>query len=103
MKRKRKEGYFREYYAKNKKRMRSYDLKRKFGITAEVYEQMLKDQNNACKICKSAHSDEQKLCVDHSHKTGKVRGLLCHQCNKALGLLKDDVALLEEAVAYLKV
>lgn len=43
-----------------------------------------------------------KLVVDHCHKTGRIRGLLCHNCNRALGLLQDDVGVLRKAIGYLK-
>ncbi len=61
---------------------------------------MLQDQKNSCLICN--RELDQSACVDHCHTTGKVRGLLCRQCNMALGLLKDNIDSLENAINYLK-
>lgn len=77
-------------------------LKSAFGITVEKYDQMLNKQNKSCAICKKHQSKEKRrLAVDHSHKTGKVRGLLCFGCNSSLGKLKDSPALLRRAIRYL--
>ena len=87
------------------KSKRHYFLKHKFGITEIQYNEMLKNQNNACAICKSEESGDIRtvaLAVDHCHKTGVVRGLLCSSCNKAIGFLKDSVQNLESAIEYLK-
>ena len=58
------------------------------------------EQKNMCAIC--GRKDESKvLCVDHDHKTGTIRGLLCNGCNVGLGNLKDDIQILQSAIAYL--
>jgi hypothetical protein len=82
-------------------------LRRTYGIGWDDYCQMLADQNAKCAICngegfvmKGCH--KMKLVVDHCHKTGEVRGLLCHNCNRALGLLQDDIKSIENAKAYLE-
>jgi len=82
-------------------------LKRVYGITLEDYEDMYAEQEGLCAICggegflmKDCHSI--KLVVDHCHHTGAVRGLLCHNCNRALGLLKDSETSLRAAINYLK-
>lgn len=84
-------------------------LKSKYGITREEYLQRIEEQGNLCAICRkpetetsSPHTDEMDLSVDHCHKTGQVRGLLCRQCNIALGKFKEDISILESAIAYLK-
>lgn len=77
---------------------RAWNLKHKYGMTVSEYEKMLIDQNNKCKICQEV-SD---LVIDHNHKTGIVRGLLCHHCNTMLGLAKDSPQILEGAIAYLR-
>lgn len=84
-------------------------LKRDYGISLPDYLQMLDDQNHKCKVCGgegfSMHThrdDTVKLVVDHCHDSRTVRGLLCHNCNRALGLFKDKVNVLEEAIKYLK-
>lgn len=81
------------------------DIKRRYGISYEEYEDILEQQNNCCAICKSDTSQNNRatrgLFVDHCHTTGKVRGLLCSKCNHALGLLNDDIDLLKAAMDYL--
>lgn len=87
----------------NKDKFRNCQLVRKFGISIDDYNDMLKEQNYRCKIC-NTHEDELtlKLAVDHNHLTGKVRGLLCGNCNVAIGMLKDSEILLLKAIFYLK-
>lgn len=84
-------------------------LQYKFGISEAQYELILKSQNEVCAICgqpetmKRNGSKVQPLSVDHCHKTSKIRGLLCSNCNKALGGFKDDPELLRKAINYLEV
>lgn len=59
-------------------------------------------QEEKCAICKTAPPKRKRLVIDHDHTSGKVRGLLCQNCNLALGALKDDVGRLREAIVYLK-
>jgi len=84
-----------EYYRKN-------ILKARYGITPEQYEEMAISQNYKCAICE-VHADKlsKKLAVDHDHKTGNIRGLLCSACNIGIGNLKDDVEIVRKAVNYL--
>ena len=91
-----------EYRSKNKSSRRDKDLQRLYGITLADYDKMYISQNGCCAICK-IHQSEDKLtfCVDHCHITGKVRGLLCSKCNKAIGLFKDKIELLQKAINYL--
>ncbi|MCK5641504.1 MAG: endonuclease VII domain-containing protein, partial [Gammaproteobacteria bacterium] len=72
-----------------------------YGITEEQYQEMLKAQDNGCWICGRPPGKKQ-LFVDHDHQTDKVRGLLCSQCNSAIGFLNDDPALVERALEYLR-
>lgn len=88
---------------------RKQDILRKFGMTIEQYKQMLHDQADVCAICQckesakaSNQSTIKQLAVDHDHKTGAIRGLLCMNCNKGLGAFSDSIARLEAAVLYLK-
>lgn len=77
-------------------------LKRTYGITYEYKSSILKNQNNACAICSTPESQLKKsLNIDHCHKTGIVRGLLCYNCNRALGLFKDNPNALFLACVYL--
>jgi hypothetical protein len=75
----------------------------KYGITLEEYNALLIEQNNECKICHK-HITQSKYAfdVDHEHDTGIVRGLLCRQCNTALGLFREDTEILLSALIYLK-
>src|SRR5882762_5639324 len=84
--------------------LRRHALKKNFGITPAQYDQMFAEQKGRCAICKVDKSGTEHsafLCVDHDHETGDVRGLLCHQCNTGIGMLKDDPSLLRRAVKYL--
>lgn len=79
-------------------RRNSY-FKRKYGISLDEYEDMAKSQDGKCLICNEVN--KRNLAVDHCHKSGKVRGLLCLNCNTGLGQFKDDPELLEKAISYL--
>lgn len=80
----------------------STDLARlkRYGLTKERFAEMLEQQAGACAICQARFSSEPH--VDHCHSTKVVRGLLCGQCNRALGLLKDDPARIRRAAQYLE-
>ena len=87
-----------------KANVRKSKLKNTFGITPEEYDKMAKAQNYLCGICLQPETSKGKenLAVDHDHITGFVRGLLCHNCNTAIGKLKDDVQLLKSAIFYIE-
>lgn len=73
-----------------------------YGITADQYHAIYKYQGGKCFICQRATGARKRLSVDHCHKTGTVRGLLCQPCNKSvLGHLRDDTAAFERAIDYL--
>jgi len=91
----------REDYKHNHKNVRSNYYLRQYGITLEEYDNLYTIQQGVCCICSKPETVKSRLCVDHSHITGKVRGLLCTHCNTALGHLFDNVALLEKAIIYL--
>ena len=79
----------------------------KYGISIEEYDEMLTRQNFVCKICsrpenKMLNGKVRRLSVDHDHETGKIRGLLCMDCNTTLGKMNDDVNLFIKMVNYLK-
>jgi DNA-directed RNA polymerase subunit RPC12/RpoP len=80
-------------------------LKREYGLTIEAYTAMLQLQFYKCAACGDKFDPEiikGKVCVDHDHKTGKLRELLCHRCNVTLGNVNDEVERLEKLIAYLK-
>lgn len=89
----------REYNRKYPERIRDTDLKAKYGMTIEDYNTMHARQDGRCAICGTS---EEKLVVDHNHKTGQVRELLCHLCNAMIGCAREDIAILTSAVAYLQ-
>ena len=73
-----------------------------YGITGEEYWRIYRYQLSTCAICQRANGSRKRLSVDHCHKTGIVRGLLCSTCNsRVLGHLRDDVEALERAIDYL--
>ncbi len=76
-------------------------LLRTFGLKWSDYTDMHEDQQGLCMICNKPQSG-RKLAVDHNHSTGEVRGLLCDGCNRGLGYFKDNPALLEGAITYLR-
>jgi len=86
---------------------REQALKRMYGITQQDYDVMLTEQNNQCAICKTTEPggrhNSNYFVVDHCHNTGKVRKLLCHHCNTALGLVGDNTHILQSMIEYLKV
>lgn len=84
-----------------KKASRATHLKKQFNMTPQQYEDKLRLQGGCCAICRSIPR-KRSLHVDHNHKTGQIRGLLCYRCNYALGLLADDVQRVFKMAAYLK-
>lgn len=78
-------------------------LRRMYGVEAEDVEAMMAAQKNACAICRGQFAETrwERACVDHCHKTGAIRGLLCFWCNTGLGKFKDDSAALRAAADYL--
>lgn len=80
---------------------RNTDLKRKFGITINDFELMLTKQDGRCSICGGYQIKGRNFAVDHNHTTGKVRGLLCVNCNAGLGFMKDNKQILQNAIDYL--
>lgn len=76
-------------------------IKHLYGLSKLEYNIILAAQNNSCAICETHISQLNRgLFVDHDHTTGQVRGLLCQNCNTGIGMLKDDVKLLQNAVWY---
>lgn len=73
---------------------------KRHGITKEIYEQMYSQQLGKCFICKSTNAE---LHIDHNHNTGKVRSLLCKECNMALGLIKENKETLKNMIKYLEI
>ncbi len=77
-------------------------VKKIYGISYEDYMKMFRSQNGACAICNNPKLlTKRRMHIDHDHTTGKVRGLLCHNCNLVLGHAKDSAKILMSAVVYL--
>jgi len=96
----------RRYYRDNIKHIktvyRKYKLKSQYNMTPEQYDEMFNNQEGKCLICKRPEIEFKKgLEIDHCHVTGKVRGLLCMDCNTGLGKFKDNITLLQKAIEYL--
>lgn len=93
--------YTREYSKKNRAKNRWIRMKNSHGFTEEDFNTMFKSQNNLCALCGTNNFGKQGPNIDHDHKTMKVRGILCNQCNVGLGSFKDDPLLLTKAINYL--
>lgn len=107
------EKYYQEYnarYRKNYKKNRDQILKKnanrkykhRYGITTEEKEKMVLAQGGKCLVCKNIFKSSKDQHVDHDHKTKKVRGILCNNCNFLLGAANDSVQLLQQAIIYLE-
>ena len=92
-----------QYRKENLDKFLNRHYESKYGITLEDYNNLLREQNNCCAICDIHESENKKsLAVDHNHTTGKVRALLCANCNVSLGLLKEDIDRLQKMMDYIK-
>jgi hypothetical protein len=87
--------------AKKGQMYRKSIMKKKYGLTETDYLKLISDQGGKCAICPTILS-ETRICVDHCHTTGKIRGLLCMNCNTGLGHFKDNTELLNSAIQYLQ-
>lgn len=95
--------YAREWRNNNPDKVKNTELRARFGITLEDYNSMIEKQGGVCAICgKEEPYNGYSLSVDHCHATGKVRGLLCSNCNRAIGLFKDSLEVIEKAISYLE-
>jgi hypothetical protein len=104
----------RDWYSRNTEQglsnRRRLQIKAAYGLTPERYDAILASQDGVCAVCRQPERTVDprskrpyvRLSVDHCHTTGRVRGLLCHRCNRAIGLLGDSVDLLRQAIDYLE-
>lgn len=91
----------------HKKRMKKYKLKQNYNLTIERYNSMLIYQKNVCLICGKKETKRngygiQPLSVDHNHRTGEVRGLLCNKCNSMIGFCDENPFILIKMIKYLR-
>lgn len=94
----------RNHARRPKDKVRNENLKRRYGITLADYQIMLTAQVGVCAVCENPPTERDRfiLNVDHDHKSGRVRGLLCILCNTVLGKMNDSPALLRKAADYLE-
>lgn len=102
-------AYRKRHTERDRINRRNQNRKIKYGLTEEDYNKIIKIQNNTCPIClrELTHDwgnqhEATKAVIDHCHTSSIVRGILCTQCNKGIGLLKDDVDYLKRAIDYLE-
>lgn len=100
-------AYNKRYALENPELMREKDrrnsLKRFWNMTVEQFDALKQKQGGTCAFCpKTESSPVKNLCIDHDHATGKIRGLLCDNHNRAMGLFKDSIEDMEKAIQYLK-
>jgi len=98
--------YQQQYREENRKALSDKERQRRFGITPEGYSDLFKSQNGTCAICKQPETATRlgkvkALAVDHCHRSGVVRGLLCADCNTGIGKLKENKNILLSAIQYL--
>lgn len=98
----------RNYYNRSKEKTKARELKKSYNITLDQYLKMLLEQDNKCAICKRPEKaihfqtkEVRRLAVDHCHKTGSVRDLLCSSCNRGIGSFEDNIEFLTKAIEYL--
>lgn len=88
--------------AKERRRKRREQFRNKYGITPEMYDDMLDFQGGVCAICLKPPTEFARLAVDHDHDTGRIRGLLCNLCNTAIGMMEDNSDRLRRAAQYVE-
>ena len=101
------QAYQNAYRAKTPNQQKARALRDSFGLSLDEYKKMLKAQNGKCGICNQSETHKRNgklkaLAVDHDHKSGAIRGLLCSDCNTGIGKLKDDPSILRLAAQYLE-
>lgn len=100
--------YYQKHREKRLKQTKIRHIEKTYNITYTEFINLLEKQNNKCAICNKEETAKERnrkirmLSVDHCHKTGKVRGLLCRQCNIGIGNFFDSIELLEKTIKYLK-
>ena len=90
----------------NPDKIKNNSLKRRYGVSLGLYNEMLAVQNDLCYICAQPETLKYKgkirlLCVDHNHETGEIRKLLCDSCNQGIAKFKENIKYLDEAKSYL--
>ena len=88
---------------KEGKRRADGHMRRRYGITLDEYDEMFEQQNGKCAICGTREKAKGKtrMNIDHCHTTGKVRALLCNNCNSGIGKFKEDINIMSNAISYI--
>lgn len=94
-------GYYSKYVAKNPEYYKMRNLKR-YGLTSQQYDDLFWKQGGRCALCQTNSHNGKGWHIDHCHTTGKVRGILCNNCNVGLGHFKERIELLKTAIEYLE-
>lgn len=97
-------AYQKDYYKKNINKVKSRDLKQSYGISLDDKQKMINSQGNKCYICKKSFKNlsTKEIHVDHDHKSGKVRKILCHRCNRILGFAEENKNIFKQMILYLE-
>lgn len=97
------ESYQKNRSDKKKYATKLYQIKYYYNLDKTQYEALVEEAQNSCMICKKKEKDlTTGLCIDHCHTDNGVRGLLCQDCNRGLGMFKDNLDFLQNAIDYLK-
>lgn len=99
-------GYQKSYRSRNRERYNRLARKRhylkRYGITEEERDEILRSQGGKCPICHTKKPSGRNWCVDHDHKTGSVRAILCGRCNSMIGYARESTVTLHRAIAYIE-
>jgi len=93
--------WWNDHREENLTKLRKRSLKLRYGLTLEQVDEILIKQDHKCAICKIPLAETRRT-IDHDHKTGKARGILCQTCNAGLGMFKENFGIFTEAIQYLK-
>ena len=104
VRRDKKRAYMKVYHATHRGALRTYALKRKYGLTPAAFEAILREQGGSCAACETSEwrGKHGSPVIDHDHKTGAVRGILCNRCNAAAGMLLDNPETVLKLAVYLR-
>ena len=96
-------GYEKQWRQNNPKHKKIFDLRKKYNLSYEGWLQMWEVQDGKCAICGNSFTKPSDAQVDHDHRTGKIRGLLCHKCNSGMGYFNDNPQIIIKVIKYLKI
>jgi len=95
--------YDNQWRKDNPNRARTITLRYRYGITYEDWLKIWINQDGRCAICGEPFAQPSNACIDHNHKTGEIRGLLCKKCNLGIGCFDDNQSLMGRAIKYVSV